>query len=96
MGKRDGDEVAQLYISHKNNSFKSPAQALKGFERIFLKAGETKTVRFQLTPDQLSVVNQSGQAFQPNGNVFISVGGGQPNVQNKTSGNVLSGKLIIK
>ena len=96
VGKRDGDEVVQLYISHKNNSFKSPVQALKGFERIFLKAGETKTVRFQLTPDQLSVVNQSGQAFQPKGNVFISVGGGQPNVQNKTSGNVLSGKLIIK
>jgi beta-glucosidase len=95
LGKRDGDEVVQLYISYKSNSFKSPVQALKGFDRIFLKEGETKTVRFQLTPEHLSVINQNGQAFQPKGEIVISLGGGQPYMQNKTSGNILYGKFII-
>jgi len=95
VGKRNGEEVVQLYISHKNNSFKSPVQALKGFERIFLKVGETKTVRFQLSPEQLSIINQNGQAFQPKGKIAIGLGGGQPHVKNKTSGNVLTDNILV-
>jgi beta-glucosidase len=48
-----GDEVAQLYIHQKAGSDSRPIRELKGFERIALKPGETKTVRFRLGPEEL-------------------------------------------
>lgn len=94
-GKRDGEEVVQLYVAHTSSAYKSPAKALKGFERIFLKAGESKTITFNLTPEQLSLINQAGQAIQPKGNVTISVGGGQPGIKNKTTSNVVSRSVRV-
>ena len=52
-GKRDGDEVAQLYIHQRYGSAARPVRMLKGFERVALKAGETKTLTFTLGPDEL-------------------------------------------
>lgn len=92
-GKLDGEEVVELYVSHPNFSGKAPSKALKGFQRIFLKAGESKTVTFTVTPDQLSLVAEDGKLYQPNGKVLISIGGGQPNVKIKTTSNVV-GKTI--
>jgi beta-glucosidase len=48
-----GDEVVQLYIHQKAGSDSRPMRELKGFERITLKPGETKTISFPLGPDQL-------------------------------------------
>lgn len=94
-GKKDGDEVVQLYVSHNNKKYKAPIRALKGFERIFLKSGESKTITFTLKPEQLSLVNEAGQSFQPKGNVMVSIGGGQPGIKNKTTSNVLSRNITI-
>ena len=95
-GKRDGDEVVQLYVSHQQTKSKAPVRALKGFKRISLKAGESKTISFKLTPEELSLVNETtGKHYQPKGNVQISVGGGQPGVKNKTTSNVLNGMLQV-
>ena len=52
-GKVAGDEVVQLYIHQKWGSDSRPMRELKGFERITLQSGETKTVSFQLGPDEL-------------------------------------------
>jgi beta-glucosidase len=52
-GQRMGDEVAQLYIHQKWGSDSRPMRELKGFERLSLQPGETKTVIFQLGPDEL-------------------------------------------
>jgi len=52
-GKVAGDEVAQLYIHQKWGSDSRPMRELKGFERVTLQPGETKTVTFQLSPDEL-------------------------------------------
>jgi len=71
-------------------------KALKGFQRIALKAGETKTVSFNITPDDLSVVDEKGLLKQLKGNVSISVGGGQPGIKNKTTSNVLSKTISIQ
>ena len=43
-GKIDGDEVVQLYVKHLNSKIQRPIKELKAFQRIFLKAGETKKV----------------------------------------------------
>ncbi len=56
-GARDGEEVAQLYIRDEYGSVTRPVEELKGFKKIFLKKGETKTVSFLLTPESLSMLN---------------------------------------
>ena len=56
-GKYEGAEVAQLYTRDLVGSLARPIRELKGFQKINLKAGETTTVNFTLTPDQLSFWN---------------------------------------
>ena len=55
-GKRDGVEVVQLYLRDLVASVTRPVKELKGFQRISLKAGETKTIEFTLTKEQFSFV----------------------------------------
>ncbi|HEX6171639.1 MAG TPA: glycoside hydrolase family 3 C-terminal domain-containing protein [Chitinophagaceae bacterium] len=95
-GKMNGEEVVQLYITHQGMQGKAPLKALKGFKRISLKAGESKTVSFTLTPEQLSLVSEDGKMLDAKGKVILSVGGGQPDVKNKTTSNVISGAVTIK
>ncbi|MBI1342224.1 MAG: glycosyl hydrolase [Terrimonas sp.] len=94
-GKMDGEEVVQLYVSHTGIK-PAPRIALKGFRRIFLKAGATKRVSFTLSPEQLSLVNEEGNLYQPGGEVMISVGGGQAGIKRATSSNVISATLKIE
>lgn len=56
-GPREGDEVVQLYIRDETGSVTRPVQELKGFQRIHLRAGETRTVRFRVTPAELSMLD---------------------------------------
>ena len=53
-GKRDGQEVVQLYVKHMGSKVERPIEELKGFERVALKAGETKTVRIALKAKDLA------------------------------------------
>jgi beta-glucosidase len=53
-GKTEGDEIVQLYIRDKVSSVTRPVKELRGFRRISLKPTETKTVTFELTPEQLA------------------------------------------
>ena len=94
-GKMNGEEVVQLYISHQGVQGKAPLKALKGFQRITLKTGESKVVSFTLIPDQLSLVREDGKMEEPKGKLIISIGGGQPGIKNKTTSNVIKGNLII-
>ena len=52
-GKMDGTEVVQLYIRDEYGSVTRPVKELKGFKRVSLKAGEKKTVEFDITPEML-------------------------------------------
>ncbi len=95
ISKRDGQEVVQLYVSNQNKNIHSALRALKGFKRIYLKAGESKMVSFQLSIDDLSVPDTNGIMKPLTGLLNISVGGGQPNIPNRTSSNVLTKQLSI-
>lgn len=53
-GEVDGEEVAQLYIRDNVSSVTRPVKELKGYQRVFLKAGETKTVEFTLGAESLA------------------------------------------
>ena len=79
-GKRDGDEVVQLYVSHskQGTTERMPLCALKGFKRISLKKGESKIVSFVLSPEDLALVASSGILREKAGKADIYIGGGQP------------------
>ncbi len=57
IGSREGDEVAELYVHPKVSSVTQPVMQLKGFQRVTLKPGETKTVEITVTPELLSILN---------------------------------------
>jgi beta-glucosidase len=76
-GKMDGDEVVQLYLTHPDQKG-AAIRALKGFERINLKKGETRTVTFKLDQRALSTVDLAGKRRVSAGKVDVWVGGGQP------------------
>ncbi|HST67060.1 MAG TPA: glycoside hydrolase family 3 C-terminal domain-containing protein, partial [Mycobacteriales bacterium] len=52
-GDRAGEEVAQLYVHQRHGSAARPVRLLKGFQRLALAAGESRTVEFRLGPDEL-------------------------------------------
>lgn len=58
-GSRDGDEVVQLYIKDKLSSVITYEMQLRGFERVHLKAGEKKTIKFVLQPDDLALLDEN-------------------------------------
>ena len=53
-GKREGQEIVQLYINDVKSSVPRPVKELKAFEKVSLKAGETKTVKFTIDKTALS------------------------------------------
>jgi beta-glucosidase len=79
-GKMDGDEVVELYVKH-GSGIKAPIHALEGFERIHLKAGEKKMVKFTLAVRQLSVVDDKGKRMQVAEKLRVFVGGQQPTAE---------------
>lgn len=95
-GKLAGEEVAQLYLINQDKSVKSALKALKGIQRVGLQPGESKTLEFWLTPEDLSYVNEQGGLVQYIGKVGISIGGSQPDEANITSGNIIQKTLLIK
>jgi beta-glucosidase len=53
-GKREGHEVVQLYVRDVFSSATRPVKELRGFEKILLRPGETKTVSLEITPEKLA------------------------------------------
>ena len=85
-GKVAGDEVVQLYITHKNESEDDPIYSLKGFKRINLKPGATQTVKFIITPDMMKLVNDKGQSVLKSGDIKISIAGSLPSKRSEELG----------
>ncbi len=77
-GSRRGDEVAQLYVTDMYASVKTRVMELKGFERLTLEPGQTKTVTFTLTPYDLSLLNVDMDRVVEPGEFKIMVGGMSP------------------
>ncbi len=56
-GTVTGKEVVQMYLGNKINSVSTPVMALKGFDKVALQPGETKTVKFTVSPDDIAIYN---------------------------------------
>ena len=77
-GKRDGDEVVQLYLTDLQASVRVPIRSLAAIERVHLKAGEKRVVSFKIDPRQLAVITDDGRTVVEPGEFKVTVGGKQP------------------
>jgi beta-glucosidase len=87
-GAMEGDEIVQLYLHDIISLPTRPVKELKDFTRINLKPGETKTVKFTLTPDKLAAIGLDMKRIVPTGAYEIMVG--------KSSVDVMCDTLIVK
>ena len=83
-GQRAGDEVVQLYIRDLVSSTTRPVKELKGFQRITLQPGETKTVSLEITPDRLAFWNIDKQFVVEPGEFNIMTGPNSVELQSVT------------
>ena len=74
-GKYDGAEVVQLYIHDLVGRNTRPVKELKGFQKIMLKAGESKTVTFEITPEQFKYYDNELNYDWDGGDFDILIGG---------------------
>jgi len=74
-GRRSGDEVAQLYLRDDAASVTRPVRTLKGFHRLTLNPGETRTVSFTLRPDDLALYDLTMRRVVEPGGFTVFVGG---------------------
>lgn len=94
-GKVDGDEVVQLYVSLPDSKLQKSVRSLQGFKRIYLKTGETKTVEFELKPEQFIARDANNIPVVEAGKVLISVGGKQPDVVSIANKNVVVSNVTV-
>lgn len=73
-GKRAGDEIVQLYLRDVAASVTRPVRELKGFQRVSLKPGEEKTVRFEIGREQLQFLDRSLKPVVEPGQFRVWVG----------------------
>jgi beta-glucosidase len=85
-----------LYVSNQNQGVKAALKALKGFQRIALKAGESKVVEFNLPADTFITVHADGkQTVQP-GKFQVSVGGAQPGTKAPLRSNSVQAVVAVR
>ena len=80
-GNRDGKEVVELYVNDVISSVLTPTRVLKGFDKVFVRAGETVDVKFELPVSSLSLIDADGESVVEPGEFEIMVGGGLDSLQ---------------
>lgn len=87
-GKYDGEEVVQLYIKDMVGSITRPVKELKGFQKVFLKAGESKSVTFTVSEEDLKFYNNDLKFVAEPGDFTVFIG--------KNSQDLLATKFELK
>ncbi len=83
-GNVDGEEIIQLYIHDQVASIVRPIKELKGFKKIMLKAGESKTITFTLTEKELGFYNENGTFILEPGDFNIMIGASSKDIKLKS------------
>ena len=86
--KIDGDEVVQLYVKNLSAKKNLANKALKHFQRVTLKAGESKTIELDLNTALLGELDDNGQVVLPKGNYEIQIGASSTAIKLKTIINI--------
>jgi beta-glucosidase len=88
-GTRQGEEVVQLYLRDEFSTVTRPIKELKGFRKIGLKPGESQTVSFQLTPEDLCFLDRNLERKVEPGSFEVMVGRSSEDIR-------LRGKFLVK
>lgn len=90
-GKREGDEVVQLYIHEVNPVVKRPVKELRGFRRIHLKPGETQKVTITVPAEKLAFYDENRHGFRVNPGTFqIMIGASSEDIRARARFEVVS------
>ncbi len=82
-GKYDGEEIVQLYLRDKVGSIIRPVKELKDFKKIFIKVGETQTIKFVIDKEKLSFYNQQLQWVAEPGDFDLMIGASSRDIRLK-------------
>lgn len=83
-GRYDGEEVVQLYTQDMVRSITPPEKELKGFQKVFLKAGESKQIQFKITEDMLKFWNADLKFVAEPGKFDVMIGGSSADLIRKS------------
>lgn len=95
-GKSAGEEVVQLYLSHKDIAPEAPNSQLVGFQKVMLQPGERKIVHFKLSPRNLAYVDETGGINTMPGKIKVYIGNVCPNAPERFTSGVLSTTMELK
>jgi len=84
-GKREGEEVVQLYVRDLLSSVSRPVLELKGFQRVRLKPNESSNLKFVITPSMLEMLNEKMQTVIEPGDFRIMIGSSSRQLELKTT-----------
>jgi len=91
-GNLDGDEVVQLYVTHPTGIIPMPIKQLKGFKRIHLNSGQSITLNFTLSPEDLYIYDETTNSYKLlTGTYSIKVGGSSDNLPLTSTFTILNG-----
>jgi len=95
-GQYEGEDVVQLYITDIEATVRVPLYSLKGFTRVSLKPGESKTINFTITPEMLMLINDNGESVPESGEFNICIGGSLPCARSEELGIARHVETILK
>jgi beta-glucosidase len=94
-GSVDAEEVPQMYVKVSGSAYRRPKKSLKSFDRLFLAAGEERTVRFDLPVKELAVWDSySGRFRVETGRCTVSIGASSADIRLSDSFDVIGEKLL--
>lgn len=96
VGKMAGEEVVQLYLSHRGMAAEAPLCALKKFEKVLLKPGERRVVTFVLSPREMAYVDKAGDIREDAGTVEVVAGGVCPSASQRFTKGLLKASLKLQ
>jgi beta-glucosidase len=96
-GAREAEETVQLYLKDLEATVVVPKWQLQGIQKILLPPGAEKEVRFQVTPRQMSLIDEQGRRILEPGTFSVYLGGSQPDERSQklTGSKVLRGSFEV-
>jgi len=95
-GSREGDEVVQLYLRDDYSSVVTFEKVLRGFQRVHLAPGQTKTVTFTLTPESLALYDRQGHWTVEPGRFSVMVGASSESIKLEGNFTITDGATRVK
>ncbi len=95
VGQREGKEIVQLYVENPQDGVPRPLKELRGFDKLALKPGESKTLSFELSPRDFSYWEDSIQDFHsPGGQYRVLIGASSADIRLSAQLTVLPGEPL--